>query len=262
MTAQAPQPFLATGEELELFEAAARSGLPVMVLGPTGCGKTRMVEHMAGVLDRPLVTVACHDDLTSADLVGRYLVQGGDVTWIDGPLTRAARDGAVCYLDEVIEARRDTLAVLHSLADHRRTLHLERANEVVAAAAGFTLVCSYNPRHRGAFKELLPSLRQRFVTLEITYLPPEHEATVVAAETGVDRATAEALVQHAVVLREAGGADAKEEPSTRLLINAARLMCAGRSLASAVEVAVLRPLLDTGGAELAVRELLRASGLG
>jgi MoxR-like ATPase len=156
-----------------------------MLTGPTGCGKTRLVEHMAEALERPLFTVSCHDDLTSIDLVGRFLVHGGDVEWIDGPLTRAVREGAVCYLDEVIEARRDTLAALHSLTDHRRSLYLDRTNERVRAADGFMLVCSYNPTSRSALKELKPSFRQRFVSLDLAYLPEEDEASVVAVETGV-----------------------------------------------------------------------------
>src|SRR3990172_8880768 len=174
-----------------------------MLTGPTGCGKTRLVEHMAEVLERPLFTVSCHDDLTSSDLVGRFLVRGGDVEWIDGPLTRAVREGAVCYLDEVIEARRDTLAVLHSLTDHRRSLYLDRTNERVPAAEGFMLVCSHNPASRSALKELKPSFRQRFVSLDLDYLPEEDEAAVVTVETGVGAPVAKQLAHVASALRQA-----------------------------------------------------------
>ncbi len=149
-----------------------------MLTGPTGCGKTRLVEHMGLLLRRPVVTISCHDDLTSSDLVGRFMVTGGDVVWTDGPLTRAVKAGAICYLDEVVEARHDSLAILHSLTDHRRALYLDRAGEVVQAPDSFMLVCSYNPAYRSSLKELKPSFRQRFVTLPMSYLPPEREAEV------------------------------------------------------------------------------------
>ena len=256
-----PTRYVTAGRELGILRCADSVHLPVMILGPTGCGKTRLVEHLAAELARPLVTITCHDDLTTADLVGRLLVKGGDVTWIDGPLTAAVRTGAVCYLDEVIEARRDTLAALHSLADHRRTLYLERTNEEVSAPEGFFLVCSYNPRAKGAFKELRPSLRQRFVTLELEYLPPEQEAAVVCQETGVDRAVAERLVAFAASLRQSfEPAMNREAASTRLLVNTASLVAAGLSLEEAVETALLKPLQPNSPTEAAFRELLRASG--
>src|SRR3954470_11711728 len=178
--------YFANGNEVQLFEQAFQQRLPVMLTGPTGCGKTRLVEHAGQLLGRPVVTISCHDDLTSADLVGRFLVTGGDVVWQDGPLTRAVRDGAICYLDEVVEARHDSLAVLHSLTDHRRTLFLDRAGDVVAAPDGFMLVCSYNPAYRSTLKDLKPSFRQRFVTLAMTYLPADREAEVLVAESGID----------------------------------------------------------------------------
>ena len=173
--------YLANGDEVQLFERAFQRRLPVMLTGPTGCGKTRLVEHMGTQLRRPVVTISCHDDLTSADLVGRFMVTGGDVAWTDGPLTRAVKAGAICYLDEVVEARHDSLAVLHSLTDHRRTLYLDRADEVVAAPETFMLVCSYNPAYRSSLKELKPSFRQRFVTLPMRYLPADQEAARQAA---------------------------------------------------------------------------------
>ena len=159
-----------------------------MLTGPTGCGKTRLVEHMGGLLGRPVVTISCHDDLTSSDLVGRFMVTGGDVVWNDGPLTSAVKNGAICYLDEVVEARHDSLAVLHSLTDHRRALYLDRAGEVVKAPDAFMLVCSYNPAYRSSLKELKPSFRQRFVTLPMSYLPPDREAEVLVAEAGIELA--------------------------------------------------------------------------
>lgn len=251
--------YVSTGGEINVFRAAHANGVPVMLTGPTGCGKTRLVEHIAAAFDRPLVTVTCHDDLTAADLVGRYLVQGGDVSWTDGPLTRAVREGAVCYLDEVIEARRDTLAVLHSLCDHRRTLYLERTGEALGAPAGFMLVCSYNPRARGAFKELKPSFRQRFVTVGLDYLEPESEADVVASEAGVSREIAVKLVAQANAMRDATDGAFAESPSTRLLVTTAGLVREGIGLEEAVQVGLLSPLAAPPAVEDAIRELIQAS---
>src|SRR6201996_5912234 len=186
--------YYSNGNEVELFEQAFHRRVPVMLTGPTGCGKTRLVEHMGLLLDRPVVTISCHDDLTSSDLVGRFIVTGGDVVWADGPLTRAVKAGAICYLDEVVEARHDSLAILHSLTDHRRSLFLDRADEIVRAPETFMLVCSYNPAYRSSLKELKPSFRQRFVTLPMRYLAPEREAEVIVAEAGIPTATAQRLV--------------------------------------------------------------------
>src|SRR6516165_7325489 len=186
--------YFANGNEVQLFEQAFRRRLPVMLTGPTGCGKTRLVEHMGLLLQRPVVTISCHDDLTSSDLVGRFMVTGGDVVWTDGPLTRAVKAGAICYLDEVVEARHDSLAILHSLTDHRRSLYLDRADEVVRAPDGFMLVCSYNPAYRSSLKELKPSFRQRFVTVAMTFLSPALEAEVIVAEAGIPMAAARRLV--------------------------------------------------------------------
>ena len=219
--------YYANGNEVQLFEQAFRQRLPVMLTGPTGCGKTRLVEHMGALLGRPVVTISCHDDLTSSDLVGRFMVTGGDVTWSDGPLTRAVKAGAICYLDEVVEARHDSLAVLHSLTDHRRTLYLDRAGEVVHAPANFMLVCSYNPAYRSSLKELKPSFRQRFVTLPMRYLPPEREAEVIVAEAGVGLPTAQRLVRCATAIRTADDAFHFEPPSTRVLVTAAHLVASG-----------------------------------
>src|SRR6516165_5430358 len=167
--------YFANGNEVQLFEQAFQRRVPVMLTGPTGCGKTRLVEHMGLLMQRLVVTISCHDDLTSSDLVGRFMVTGGDVVWTDGPLTRAVKAGAICSLDGVVEARHDSLAVLHSLTDHRRSLYLDRAGEVVTAPDTFMLVCSYNPAYRSSLKELKPSFRQRFVTVAMTFLSPALE---------------------------------------------------------------------------------------
>jgi MoxR-like ATPase len=251
--------YLAAGDEVGLLEHAHRRRLPVMLTGPTGCGKTRLVEHVGALLDRPVVTISCHDDLTSADLVGRFLVSGGDVVWQDGPLTRAVRDGAICYLDEVVEARHDSLAVLHSLTDHRRTLYLDRAGDVVVAPDGFMLVCSYNPAYRSTLKDLKPSFRQRFVTLAMTYLPAEREAEVLVTETGVDAEVAARLVRCAAAMRNADEVLHLEPPSTRTLVTAAHLVASGVSERDAAEVCILGPLTSDGTITPALREVAVAS---
>jgi nitric oxide reductase NorQ protein len=251
--------YLASGNEERLFEHAFDRRLPIMLTGPTGCGKTRLVEHAGRVLGRPLVTISCHDDLTSADLVGRFLVSGGDVVWQDGPLTRAVRDGAICYLDEVVEARHDSLAILHSLTDHRRMLYLDRAGEVVPAPAAFMLVCSYNPAYRSSLKDLKPSFRQRFVTLAMDYLPPEREADVLVAETGIGAAAAARLVRCAIAIRNADEVFHLEPPSTRSLVNAAHLVAAGTSEIDAADVAILGSLSTDDTVMGALRELTTAT---
>jgi MoxR-like ATPase len=251
--------YLATGTEVELLEHAFHRRLPVMLTGPTGCGKTRLVEHLGTVLERPVTTISCHDDLTSSDLVGRFLVSDGDVVWQDGPLTRAVRDGAICYLDEVVEARHDSLAVLHSLTDHRRTLYLDRTGEAVVAPDTFMLVCSYNPAYRSTLKELKPSFRQRFVSVALDYLPPDCEVEVIVAETGVDEQAAGRLVRCAGAIRGADEVFHLEPPSTRTLVTAAHLVAAGVSELDAAEVCVLGPLSSDGSVTAALREVAAAS---
>jgi nitric oxide reductase NorQ protein len=253
------QTYYSSGNEVQLFEQAFHQRIPVMLTGPTGCGKTRLVEHMGLLLRRPVVTISCHDDLTSSDLVGRFMVTGGDVVWTDGPLTRAVKAGAICYLDEVVEARHDSLAILHSLTDHRRSLYLDRAGEVVEAPESFMLVCSYNPAYRSSLKELKPSFRQRFVTLPMKYLPADREAEVIVAESDIELSTAHRLVQCAVAIRTADEAFHFEPPSTRVLVTAAQLIAAGASELEAADACILAPLSTDGAITDGLREVAAAS---
>ncbi|MGY4827197.1 AAA family ATPase [Sphaerotilaceae bacterium SBD11-9] len=254
--------YQASGDEIALFEAAHASGLPLLLKGPTGCGKTRFVEHMAWRLRRPLITVACHDDLSAADLVGRWLLdaQGGtqSTRWQDGPLTLAVRFGAICYLDEVVEARADTTVVLHPLADSRRALPLAACNELVPAHADFRLVVSYNPGYQAAFKELKMSTRQRFCALDFGYPPAAIEAAIVAHESGVPLAQAEQLVQLALRTRRLQGQGLDEGASTRMLVHAGRLMQAGLNGARACRAAVTGPLTDEPELTDALDAIVRA----
>jgi nitric oxide reductase NorQ protein len=241
----APTPFYAAqGDECAVFEHAHASRLPLLLKGPTGCGKTRLVEHMAARLGRPLVTVSCHDDLSAADLVGRHLIAGGNTVWCDGPLTRAVREGALLYLDEVVEARKDTTVVLHPLADDRRTLPVERTGELLQAPPGFMLVVSYNPGYQNGLKGLKPSTRQRFVALTLGYPAEAVERRIVEAESGCSPATAARLVQLAQSLRRLTGQDLEETASTRLLVMAARLVASGLSLVQACRTAIVDALTD------------------
>src|SRR6476469_1891684 len=202
MPVKPPRPYyVAVGTEEAVFKAAYRQGLSLVLKGPTGCGKTRFVEAMAHDLDRPLITVSCHDDLTTADLVGRFLLRGGDTEWVDGPLTRAVRLGAICYLDEVVEARQDTTVVLHPLSDHRRQLPIDRLGVTLDAAPGFCLVVSYNPGYQSVLKDLTDSTRQRMVGIELTFPAPEIEEAIVAHEADLDRAEAARLVKFGQAIR-------------------------------------------------------------
>ncbi len=239
-----PPFYIPVGNEESVFKAAFRQGLSVLLKGPTGCGKTRFVEAMAHDLGRPLITVACHDDLTTADLVGRFLLEGGDTKWVDGPLTRAVREGAICYLDEIVEARQDTTVVLHPLADYRRQLPIDRLGITLDAIEGFCLVVSYNPGYQSVMKDLKDSTRQRMVAIELDFPPAEVEEKVVAAESGVDGATAAQLVGIAQAIRRLDRSSLREVASTRVLIAAGRLVMEGLSLVEAARAAVAGPLTD------------------
>jgi nitric oxide reductase NorQ protein len=248
----------ATGDELAVFEAAATSCLPVMLKGPTGCGKTRFVEHMAWRLKRPLVTVACHDDLTTSDLVGRYLIVGDETVWLDGPLTAAVRGGAICYLDEIVEARKDTTVVIHPLADTRRALAVDKRGELIPAPPSFMLVISYNPGYQSVLKEIKPSTRQRFVAMEFDYPGAEVEAQIVTTEGGIDAATAKKLVKLGELTRNLKGAGLDEGASTRLLVHAAQLIGAGVPAAAASTAAIARALTDDPDMTQTLDDLVRA----
>jgi nitric oxide reductase NorQ protein len=246
------------GDELVVFEAAAHKRLPVLLKGPTGCGKTRFIEYMAWKLGRPLVTVACHDDLTSADLLGRYLLAGEETVWLDGPLTAAVRAGAICYLDEVVEARKDTTVVIHPLTDTRRVLPVEKRGELVRAPDSFMLVVSYNPGYQSVLKELKQSTRQRFIALDFDYPPAELETTIVARETGIDAALAAQLVKIAGLTRNLKGQGLDEGASTRLLVHAGHLIAAGVTPREACAAAIGRALSDDADSVSAVDDLIRA----
>jgi len=232
------------GNEIELLDYAWRHQLPMMIKGPTGCGKTRFIQHMAARLGRPLYTVACHDDLTAADLVGRHLIGDSGTYWCDGPLTRAVREGAICYLDEVVEARKDTTVVLHPLTDDRRILPIERTGEILQAPPEFMLIVSYNPGYQNLLKGMKPSTRQRFVAMTFNFPRPELEVEVLQGESGIDPERAERLVRLANALRALKDHDLEEAASTRLLVYAATLMNAGFDEREACRAALVEPLSD------------------
>ena len=263
MTAAAPpdlEPYyLAAGDEIAVFEQCHRRSLAVMLKGPTGCGKTRFVEHMAWRLKRPLVTISCHDDLTASDLIGRFLIRHDGTAWQDGPLTRAVREGALCYLDEVVEARQDTMVVLHSLTDHRRFLPIDKTGETIKAAPGFQLIVSYNPGYQRMLKDLKPSTRQRFVALDFDFPPAPQEALIIEAEAGADHATAMALVTLGRRLRGLRDRGLAEVPSTRLLIAAAGLVASGIGARQACYSAIVSPLSDDESLVGAMRDLVDAT---
>ena len=247
------------GNELALFEHAWRHRLPLLIKGPTGCGKTRYVQYMAARLGRPLYTVACHDDLTAADLVGRYLIGDSGTFWSDGPLTRAVREGAICYLDEVVEARKDTTVVLHPLTDDRRILPIERTGETLRAPPEFMLVVSYNPGYQNLHKGMKPSTRQRFVAASFDFPAPELEVSILMGETGVERPLAERLVRLARGLRALKDHDLEEAASTRLLVYAATLATGGMDLKEACRAALVEPLSDDAETVQALLEVVDAT---
>lgn len=245
----------AIGNEVEVFEAAYRNQLPVLLKGPTGCGKTRFMEHMAWRLKRPLITVSCHDDLTASDLVGRFLIRGGETVWVDGPLARAVRAGGICYLDEIVEARKDTTVVIHPLADDRRVLPMEKLGELLEAPAEFCLAISYNPGYQSVLKDLKQSTRQRFVALEFDYPAVELETRIIVNETGIGADVAGQLVKFAQMTRNLKGSGLEEGASTRLLVHAAKLMKSGVSPVVACRSSIAQALTDDAEMLIAVNEL-------
>ncbi|WP_246088492.1 CbbQ/NirQ/NorQ/GpvN family protein [Phreatobacter stygius] len=253
------EPFYqAVGTEIALFRAAHDARMPVMLKGPTGCGKTRFIEHMAWRLKRPLVTVACHEDMTASDLVGRWLLDPDGTVWHDGPLTLAVRQGAICYLDEIVEARQDTTVVIHPLTDDRRILPLEKRGMLIRAHPDFQLVISYNPGYQSAVKDLKESTKQRFVALDFDYPEAPVEAAIVAREARVAPDLATLLVAIAERSRRLKGQGLDEGASTRMLISAARLMAGGVALAGACEAALVVPLTDDVEIRRALRDTIAA----
>ncbi|MBX3281532.1 MAG: CbbQ/NirQ/NorQ/GpvN family protein [Acidobacteria bacterium] len=248
--------YLPVGNEVELFEASYAAKLPVMLKGPTGCGKTRFVEYMAHRMKRPLITVACHEDLSSTDLVGRFLLEGNETVWHDGPLTAAVRAGAICYLDEVVEARKDTVVIIHPLTDDRRRLPIEKRGTVLDAPPEFMLVVSYNPGYQSILKDLKQSTRQRFVAMEFDYPDADSETKIVAKEGGVEASIAADLVKIGEKVRNLRGHGLEEGVSTRLLIYAAQLIAKGIGPAAAAEVALSAPITDDRDLQRSIREII------
>jgi nitric oxide reductase NorQ protein len=248
--------YLEIRNEAEIFETAFRSKLPVMLKGPTGCGKTRFVESMAYRLGRPLVTVACHEDLSATDLVGRYLLEGDETIWHDGPLTTAVRHGAICYLDEVVEARKDTIVLIHPLTDDRRILPVEKRGELLSAPESFMLVISYNPGYQSVLKDLKQSTRQRFVSMEFNYPPTEAEVQIVAREGAIDENMARDLVKIGEKVRNLKGHGLEEGVSTRLLVYSAQLIAKGINPIVACETAISSPITDDAELHRSIREII------
>ncbi len=259
--------YLPIGDEVTVFTAAYAARLPVLLKGPTGCGKTRFVEHMAWRLAGAaghdgipgnLITVACHEDLTGSDLVGRYLIKGDETVWVDGPLTQSVKAGAICYLDEIVEARKDTIVLIHPLTDHRRILPIDKRGEILDAHPDFLLVISYNPGYQSVLKDLKHSTRQRFVTIEFDYAPRDKEASVIAHESGVAMETALALATLGEKVRHLKASGLEEGVSTRLLVYAGQLMQRGITPRRACEAAVSRSLTDDHESQRAIGELVEA----
>ncbi len=234
----------AQANEVKLYSTAYNARLPVMVKGPTGCGKSRFIEHMAYQLDKPIITVSCNEDITASDLIGRFLLDSNGTRWVDGPLTLAARHGAICYLDEIVEARQDTMVVIHSLTDHRRELMLDKKGELVKAHKDFQLVISYNPGYQSLMKDLKQSTKQRFTGMDFDYAQAEVEASIVATESGVDMATAKKLVQLAQTTRNLVGHGLDEGASTRLLNYAGTLIASDIDAKEACHMALVCPITD------------------
>ncbi|MDA0302161.1 MAG: CbbQ/NirQ/NorQ/GpvN family protein [Chloroflexi bacterium] len=258
--------YLPIKDEVELFETAYERRIPVLLKGPTGAGKTRFVEYMSWKLHNrdaqsheegvPLITVACHEDLTASDLVGRYLLEGDETVWIDGPISRAAKFGAICYLDEIVEARKDTTVLIHPLTDYRRLLPIEKRGELLEAADGFLLVMSYNPGYQSALKDLKHSTRQRFIAIEFNYPPRDAEAEIIARESGVEPAIAQDLAKLAEKVRNLKEHGLGEGVSTRLLVYAGKLIAGGISPRRACQVGVVWALTDDAEVQRSIEEVV------
>ena len=245
--------------EVEIFQHAWATHLPLMIKGPTGCGKTRYVQYMAEQLNLPLITVSCNEDTSATDLLGRHLLKGGETIWVDGPVTRAVRSGAILYLDEIAEARADTLVVIHSLSDHRRELFLDRTGEDLHAPDPFMLVVSYNPGYQRSMRELKPSTRQRFISVGFNYPPPDIEAKIIVKESNVDEKVARHLVQIGQKIRNLTNLTVMESVSTRLLVSAGKLIQRGVPPRLACITAIAEPLSDADDALLAMRQVIELS---
>jgi nitric oxide reductase NorQ protein len=242
---QRKRPYIPVGDEVDVFAAAWRSGLPVMLKGPTGCGKTRLVEHMADQFGVPLFTVCCHEDMTSSDLLGRFVLRDSHTEWVDGPLTRAARQGGICYLDEVVEARQDAIVAVHSLSDHRRELNIERLGGLkLQAAEGFQLVVSYNPGYQSVLKDLKMSTRQRLVGIDLDFAPPDVEKKILRQESGLDSEVLDDIIRLGQAIRRLDDVALRETASTRALVATASLVRAGLRPRAAAVSAVASPLTD------------------
>lgn len=248
--------YLPVGNEIELYEAAYHAGLPVMLKGPTGCGKTRFVEHMSWRLGRTLVTVACHEDLTASDLVGKYTLRGDETVWQDGPLTIAVKAGGIAYLDEVVEARKDTTVVIHPLTDDRKILPLEKKGEIVQAPEGFHLVISYNPGYQSVLKDLKHSTKQRFVAMDFDYPKPELEEEIVRTEAEIDPDVAAKLVKIAEKVRNLRTHGLEEGVSTRLLVYAGQLIGQGIDPVAACQATICKPITDDLDMQRSIIEII------
>jgi nitric oxide reductase NorQ protein len=249
--------YIPQSNEEQVFAAAFRARIPLILKGPTGCGKTRFVEYMAHTLDVPLITVSCHEDLTAADLVGRFLFRNNETVWQDGPLTLAARYGGICYLDEIVEARKDTTVIIHSLTDHRRTLYIDKTGELVHAHPDFMMVLSYNPGYQSIVKDLKQSTKQRFASLVFGHPPVDLEREIIHSETGLDQATSVQLAEMGARIRELQGFGLEEGVSSRLLVYVARLMLEGLDAVEASTVAVAQTLTDDREVLSSVRDVVQ-----
>ncbi len=236
--------YKATSKEIIVFEHAFKNRLPVLLKGPTGTGKTRFIEYMAYALNKPLITISCHEETSSTDLIGRYIIKGAETIWVDGPLTRAAKEGAIIYLDEIAEARPDVIVAVHSLTDHRKELYIDKLGETVKAHDDFMMVASFNPGYQRGFKELKPSTRQRFVGISFDYPDPKFEAEILVNESNIDLSLAKKLVNIAVKIRNLTELGLTETVSTRLLVDAAKLIHSGLPKRLAVHAGVVEPLTD------------------